>query len=228
MSIFSNIADALKSGLRKIAPALIDRFAPAGFGGVFQNLLTGPRQGSILRPPGIIPPPLPGAGRVASRAQRFPTQRAPSQALRKPVITPGPVRQQMSIFAALPALRATPSVIRTAGRAIGRFIGSPAGRLTIGGAAAGELARTFADGGAGACPSGWHLNKQDGVGGAAGTYCVRNRRTNFGNARAARRSVRRLKGARKLLKDIEKMMPSKTRTRRAPTGHSAHLHHTGG
>lgn len=74
-------------------------------------------------------------------------------------------------------------------------------------------------GGGGACPVGHHLNKQDGVGGPAGTYCVKNRRMNVGNARAARRSVRRLKGARKLLRDIEKMMPSKTRARRAPTHH---------
>lgn len=71
----------------------------------------------------------------------------------------------------------------------------------------------------GQCPSGWHLNKQDGVGGAAGTYCVRNRRMNFGNARAARRGVRRLKGARKLLRDIEKMMPSKPRARARPQHH---------
>lgn len=73
-----------------------------------------------------------------------------------------------------------------------------------------------------ACQSGWHLAK-DGSG-----RCVRNRRMNFGNARAARRSVRRLKGARKLLRDIEKMMPSKPRARRAPAGHVSHLHHTGG
>jgi len=224
MSIFSKIADALKSGLRKVAPALIDRFAPAGFGGVFQNLLTGPRQGSILSPPGIIRPPLPGAGRVPTRAQRFPSQRAPSQALRKRVITPGPVSQQMSIFSAIPGiLRGAPPVLARAGRIL---TGRTATAAT-GGVLAGQfLAGRGGDGGA--CPSGWHLNKQDGVGGAAGTYCVRNRRTNFGNARAARRSVRRLKGARKLLRDIEKMMPSRPRARRAPTGHSAHLHHTGG
>jgi len=74
-------------------------------------------------------------------------------------------------------------------------------------------------GGGGACPVGHHLNKQDGVGGPKGTYCVKNRRMNVSNARAARRSVRRLKGTRKLLKDIEKMMPSKTRARRAPQHH---------
>jgi len=126
-----------------------------------------------------------------------------------------------TIFAAGPAIAAG---VGAAGRvlpAIGRVL---TGRVaTAGGigAAVGSLFRGGAD--AGTCPSGWHLAK-DGSG-----RCVRNRRMNFGNARAARRSVRRLKGARKLLKDIEKMMPSKTRTRRAaPAGHSAHLHHTGG
>lgn len=111
---------------------------------------------------------------------------------------------------------------------VGRVLGSPA----LSGAAAGfGVAQLFnAGGGAegGACPVGHHLNKQDGVGGPAGTYCVKNRRMNVGNARAARRSVRRLKGARKLLRDIEKMMPTRSTRRRAPAGHSAHLHHTGG
>jgi len=74
-------------------------------------------------------------------------------------------------------------------------------------------------GGGGACEVGHHLNKQDGVGGPAGTYCVKNRRMNVGNARAARRAVRRLKGARKLLRDIEKMMPTRSTRRRAPQHH---------
>jgi len=110
---------------------------------------------------------------------------------------------------------------------IGRVL---TGRVATAGGIGAAVGSLFAGGGGGGgdCPSGWHLNKQDGVGGPAGTYCVRNRRMNFGNARAARRGVRRLKGARKLLRDIEKMMPTKTRTRRAPAGHSAHLHHTGG
>jgi len=220
MSIFSRLFKNLKKGLRKIAP-LAAPFIP-GIGGVLAGLVT--QRAPAARTPGIIAdigrPPLPGAGAVPTRAARFPRRRDPSQALRKRVITPGPVRQQMSIFAALPAVaRAAPSIIRTGAQAVGRFIGSPAGRATIGGTAALELARTFGGDGAagGACPSGWHLNKEDGVGGAAGTYCVRNRRTNFGNARAARRSVRRLKGARKLLRDIEKMMPTRTvRARHGP------------
>jgi len=108
--------------------------------------------------------------------------------------------------------------------AIGRVMTSPAASAGGVGLATGQFLGGLGAGASllGACPSGFHLAK-DGSG-----RCVRNRRMNFGNARAARRSVRRLKGARKLLRDIEKMMPSKTRARRAPAGHSAHLHHTGG
>lgn len=112
--------------------------------------------------------------------------------------------------------------IATAGRvmpAIGRVLGS----RTVAAAGTGAVIGSMlgGNGGGGACPAGWHPNKQDGVGGPAGTYCVRNRRMNVGNARAARRSVRRLKGARKLLQDIERMMPRKKAARRQP----AHHHH---
>jgi len=126
------------------------------------------------------------------------------------------VSGQKSLAAVMPGIGAIGRVL-TGRVATAGGIGAAVGSLFGGRGANGDT-----------CPSGWHLNKQDGVGGPAGTYCVRNRRMNFGNARAARRGVRRLKGARKLLRDIEKMMPTKTRTRRAPAGHSAHLHHTGG
>jgi len=227
MSIFSRLAKNLKRGLRKIAP-IVAPFIP-GVGGIIAGLI--PPPSVRAQTPGILPdiarPPIPGAGRVPTRAARFPSRRDSVQALRKRVITPGPVRQQMSIFAALPALTG-PAGRAAAGGILGRIIRSPIVRGLAGGAAGSAIVGGLTGGDGGACPSGWHLNKQDGVGGPAGTYCVRNRRMNFGNARSARRSVRRLKGARKLLKDIERMMPSKTRTRRAPTGHSAHLHHTGG
>jgi len=223
MSIFSRLAKNLKRGLRSIAP-IAATFLP-GIGGVIAGLIP-PRQ-ARGQTPGIVPdiarPPLPGAGRVPPRATRFPARRDPSQALQKRVIQPGPLRQEMSIFAALPAL-AGPA--RAAGAGIfGRILRSPIVRGVAAGAAGSALVSGLGGDG-GACPSGWHLNKQDGVGGAAGTYCVRNRRMNFGNARAARRGVRRLKGARKLLKDIEKMMPSRPRARRAPT--RADIHHAGG
>lgn len=122
---------------------------------------------------------------------------------------------QANIFAAGPAVIAGGrAVIGAAGRVLSR----PGVQI---GATAAALGATMIAGrnGGGACPVGFHPNKQRGVHGEAGTYCVRNRRMNVSNARAARRSVRRLKGARKLLRDIEKMMPSKTTRRRAPQHH---------
>ena len=54
----------------------------------------------------------------------------------------------------------------------------------------------------------------------------RRRRMNFGNAKAARRAIRRIKGTRKLLQDIEKQLPRRTVTRRAPpAGHRSRLTH---
>jgi len=119
-----------------------------------------------------------------------------------------------------PAAIAAPAIAAAAGRvlpAIGRVLGS---RTVAAGSAGLALGSLFGGGGSGGvCASGEHLNKQDGIGGPKGTYCVKNRRMNFGNARAARRSVRRLKGARKLLRDIEKMMPTRSVKRRAPQHH---------
>jgi len=143
-------------------------------------------------------------------------------------ITSGVTQRIQSKIA--PGIVAAPAIAAAAGRvlpALGRVLGS----RTVAAASTGAVVGAALFGGAGgdgACPVGYHLNKQDGVGGPARSYCVRNRRMNVGNARAARRSVRRLKGARKLLRDIEKMMPTRTTRRRAPAGHSAHLHHTGG
>jgi len=114
---------------------------------------------------------------------------------------------------------AAAGVAAVAGRvlpAIGRVLGS---RTVAAGATGLAIGGLLGDATGNGCPSGFHPNKQDGVRGPARTYCVRNRRMNFGNARAARRGVRRLKGARKLLRDIEKMMPTKTRARRAPQHH---------
>lgn len=121
-------------------------------------------------------------------------------------------------------------VIAAGGRLAGRAGSFATGlfRQATAFATGAAAASFFARNADGSCPVGTHPIKQDGVRGPKGSYCVRNRRMNVGNARAARRSVRRLKGARKLLRDIERMMPTKTTRRRAPRGHSEHLHHTGG
>lgn len=214
MSIFSRLAKNLKRGLRKIAPII----APAvslivpGIGGIIGSAVLGGAGGG--RTPGINPNVpstrvMPGGGRVMTI----------------PPFRQGSGATEMSVFGTLPAIvggvgRAAPGVAAR----LGRFFRNP----IVQGIGAGAATTALLGGGGanGACPSGWHLNKQDGVGGPAGTYCVRNRRMNFGNARAARRGVRRLKGARKLLKDIEKMMPRAPARRRAPAaGHHEHLHH---
>ena len=223
MSIFSRLAKNLKRGLRKIAP-IAAPFIP-GIGGLLAGLVT-PRS-SPGPTPGIVPdiarPPLPGAGRIPPSRQRFSAPSRSQLTGGRRVITPGPLRQEMSIFAALPALAGPARAV--GGSIFGRILRSPVARGIAGGAAGSALVGAVTGGAdGGACPSGWHLNKQDGVGGAAGTYCVRNRRMNFGNARAARRGVRRLKGARKLLKDIESMMPR----RPAPRARQHHHHPAAG
>jgi len=115
---------------------------------------------------------------------------------------------------------ALPAPVLAAGGRIGsRIFGAATGRAATAFGVGTLVGSFFARNEDGSCPVGTHPVKQDGVHGPKGSYCVRNRRMNVGNARAARRSVRRLKGARKLLRDIEKMMPSKTTRRRAPQHH---------
>ena len=216
MSLFSRLARNLKRGLRKLAP-IAASFIP-GVGGVIAGVVAQATQRGFRTPgiaPDIVRPPLPGVGRVPPIDVRFLTGQTS-----RPVIQLPPFSQQrttqMSIFAAIPAILRGAAPI--AGRIGRRLTGRTAGAAGLGTLLGRSLERG-AGVEAGACPSGWHLNKQDGAGGAAGTYCVRNRRMNFGNARAARRGVRRLKGARKLLKDIESMMPRRpaARARHGPT-----------
>lgn len=76
----------------------------------------------------------------------------------------------------------------------------------------------------GACPAGYHPNKQDGAGGPAGTYCVRNRRMNPMNHRAAMRAIRRVKGARKTLQRIERQLPRQATRRRVQHVPSGYRH----
>jgi len=204
LSIFSRLAKNLKRGLRRIAPivAPVLGFALPGIGGVLAGAFGGLLGGGGAAPPIVARPPLPGGGFIQPAAQRF---------ARRPTIQLPPLGQtrttQMSIFSSLPAIFRG---VGAAGRAVGRAAGSRTAAAAGAGVLAGQL--LLPDGSTGACPSGFHAAK-DGSG-----RCVRNRRMNFGNARAARRSVRRLKGARKLLQDIEKMMPRRPAARRRDLG----------
>jgi len=129
----------------------------------------------------------------------------------------GGARQASMIALPAPVLAAGGRIaaggVRRVARAVGLF------------AAGAQVGSFFARNDDGSCPVGTHPIKQDGVHGPAGSYCVRNRRMNVGNARAARRSVARLKGTRKLLRNIEKMMPTRTTRRRAPAVHHDHHGH---
>lgn len=68
-----------------------------------------------------------------------------------------------------------------------------------------------------ACPKGFHLSKQEPF------KCVRNRRMNPMNPKAFRRSVRRIKGAVKFAKEVDKVVAIRPRPRRAH--HDHHRHH---
>lgn len=70
-----------------------------------------------------------------------------------------------------------------------------------------------------ACPKGYHLDKK------TRSYCVKNRRMNPLNGRAAMRAIRRIKGARRMLQKIERSLPKQRVTRRAPAGHRRRLEH---
>jgi len=74
---------------------------------------------------------------------------------------------------------------------------------------------SFGDAAGGACPAGFHLDKR------TRSKCVRNRRMNPLNGKAANRAIRRIKGARKMLQKIERQLP-KAKARRTP----AHGHRT--
>ena len=204
MSIFSRLIKNVKRGLRSIAPlaAPILGIALPGIGGAIGGALLGGIGGGGRTPPIVQRPPLPGGGFVQPAAVR--------RAAVRPIIQLPPVGTpvtSMSIFSSLPAIISGGArVARGAGRVI-------TGRTAAAASAGVLVGQLLPDGSTGACPSGFHLAK-DGSG-----RCVRNRRMNFGNARAARRSVRRLKGARKLLQDIEKMMP------RRPAARSRQHHH---
>lgn len=70
-----------------------------------------------------------------------------------------------------------------------------------------------------ACPTGFHLSKQEPF------KCVRNRRMNPLNPRAFRRSVRRIKGAVKFAKEVDKVVAIRPRPRRAHRDHHGHHGH---
>jgi len=78
--------------------------------------------------------------------------------------------------------------------------GGPGVGITSSYAAGGRHGRV-ARGPNGECPKGYHLNKsKTGDGQERHAFCVRNRRVNYANGRAAARSGRRLRGTVKMLR----------------------------
>lgn len=137
-----------------------------------------------------------------------------------PGIAPGG-RGGLPAIGTLPAIGMAGPMGFAGGRGAGPLPGiSPGGIPAITGLPRGALPSTVDANGMPICPSGYHFEKQ-GKG-----YCVRNRRMNPLNPRAARRSIRRIKGVQKISADIRKALPKARTSRRAtPAGHHPHLTH---
>lgn len=101
-----------------------------------------------------------------------------------------------SAYKALSASKAVVPVATSAAKGLSTLTKVGIGTAVAGGTAA--AVSHFAN--TGQVPAGYHVSRRTG-------NIVRNRRMNVGNAKAARRAVRRIKGVRKLLMKIEREMP---------------------
>lgn len=125
---------------------------------------------------------------------------APTRFVTRPGTTTAPTGvQSMSIFAAIPPL------IRTAAGAVSAASRTPAGRAVVVGTTAAAAADILLD------EFGQPVRKK-------------RRRMNYGNAKAARRAIRRIKGTRKLLQDIEKQLPRRAAPRPRRDLQPGHTH----
>jgi len=90
------------------------------------------------------------------------------------------------------------------------FGGEPGAGVTFFGGGSGGGSTATAAPANGKCMSGFHLNKatyflKDGTRIIKGTVCVKNRRRNALNDRAASNAIKRLEGARKAIKNIQRV-----------------------
>ena len=125
-------------------------------------------------------------------------------------LRPQPAAFRTTVTGALPAAPALPGIGRLAQRLPG--VVAPASFLDPGVPGPGVFSPTTP-------PKGFHLSKQ------APFHFVRNRRMNPLNPKAFRRSVRRIKGAVKFAKEVDKVVAIRPRARRSQAGHRRHLHH---
>ncbi len=213
MSLFSSIFKGVKKLARQAAsfvlPAVVSTIPVIG--PIASQVLTG--LGGLAGGPTQRGPPrgldrartLPGVGAVrvgppVSRAgqrrvgdPRFAQVQVPSRRTtfeQRPGTTTQPARiGQMSIFAAIPG------IIRAGTQIAARAARTPGGRAVVLGTAAAAATDIVLD--------------------EFGQPVARKRRRmNFSNGKAARRAIRRIKGTRKLLQDIEKQLPRRAAPRR--------------
>ncbi len=186
MSIFSSIGKAFRRVAGVALPA-IGASVGGPIGGILGQAIGGQVAASAVKRTSLIPPSLPGGGRV--------TQAGLPQVLSRTAPTIGALTEFLPDIGVPGPGVFSSSLPRGAKPMIG-----------------------------GACPAGYHPNKQDGAGGPAGTYCVRNRRMNPMNHRAAMRAIRRVKGARKTLQRIERQLPRQATRRRVQHVPSGYRH----
>lgn len=221
MSLFSGLKKLVRKAVKFVAPAVIATIPVVGpiaatavrgvlaartaSKAVGRARARAPARGRVNKPrPGVgfVGPPAP-VDRVAraAPAQRGGFVRTPTGSrfvTRAPTAQAPQGIQQMSIFSQIPAL------IRTGTQIARRVAGTPVGRAVIAGATTAAAVDIVLDE-------------------FGNPVRARRRRMNFGNAKAAKRAVRRIKGTQKLLKDIEKLLPRRpaSRSRRdLPAGHT--------
>lgn len=198
MSVFSKIGKALKKNIGTIATvaSFIPGLQPVGFAA--KALSVASKVSKIAGVVGGIRTAIKGTPRPTTLSSQFDSSGSFID------ITQAPLN--MSILGALPTLgRAAGAVIPAAGRAVvgagrvaagtvRRFLNTPGGKWTKKGL---RDAGLIAVGGL----------VYDAAGNLLGT--VQRRRMNPLNARALRRSIRRVKSARGICQDIERMLPKK-------------------
>lgn len=223
MSLFSKIfkgARKLVRGAAKaIIPAAISTIPVIGpiaasviggtgiLGGLGGGSISGRGEPAVRTMPGVgaaqVGPPVSRRGRRASAAPVFRGGAVTGTRTRfeqRPGTTTQPQKvQQMSIFSAIPG------IIRAGTQAAARISATPAGRAVVVGTTAAAAADVLFD--------------------QFGNPVTRKRRRmNFGNGKAARRAIRRIKGTRKLLQDIEKQLPRRAAPRRRRDLGPEHTH----
>lgn len=176
---------------------------------------------SSLRVPGSIPTSTPGGSAVPT-SSTFPTTGGPSQRNTSAVSIINMISQGLNVLTQVQGLRnrmpppipsALPGILSPIGPTPGLISLLPAlpggGGTTVGGFGGGPAT---ARGGMPmqGPPSGYHWAK-DGSG-----RIVRNRHMNPLNASAARRAIRRIKGARRMLRSIESSLPKRAAPRTLP------------